>query len=145
MPANDEALGPVDPNQQIEVSVVVRARQSLDALNARLDRPMSREEFAASYAANSTDLGTVADFASEHHLTVIESNSARRTVRLRGRAEDLARAFGVVLERYRGPDRREYRAPTGDVQLPRPLREVVQGVFGLDTRPVARRRVREHP
>ena len=132
-----DALGPVDPNERVEVSLMVRPRRPLGELEARLDKPMSREEFAASYGADPNDLASVERFAHEHGLEVIESSQPRRTVRLAGSAADIASAFGVALQRRRHPDGTEFRAPDGPVQVPAELQGVVEGVFGLDTRPAA--------
>ncbi len=122
---------PVDPNQRVEVSLIVKPRRSLEELGARLDQPMTREEFAESYGADPADLATVEKFASGHHLEVVESSQARRTVRLAGRAEDIATAFGVTLRVEDG-----HRVAGGQAQLP----PGVEAVFGLDTRPIAQPR-----
>ena len=79
------------------------------------------------------------DFARQHGLEVIEASQPRRTVRVGGRAADVEAAFGLELKRYRITDGTEYRVPNGPVRLPPELEGVVQDVFGLDTRPVARR------
>ena len=132
-----DALGPVDPNKRVEVSVMVKPRRPLSELEARLDKPMTREEFAASYGADPDDLARVERFAREHRLQVIESSQARRTVVIGGRAADVASAFGVSLQRQRHSDGTVFRAPDRPVQIPEDLKDVVEGVFGLDTRPVA--------
>jgi kumamolisin len=61
-------------------------------------------------------------------------------VRLAGRAADISDVFGVHLQRQTLEDGTLARVPNGPVRLPSELAEVVEGVFGLDTRPVARRR-----
>ncbi len=132
-----DALGPVDADERVEVSVVIKPRRPLAELEARLDQPMSREEFAASYGADPEQLAKVAEFARAHHLRVVESSAPRRTVRLAGRAADMSAAFGVRLLRSRSEDGTEYRVPDGEVQLPAELAPIVEGVFGLDTRPIA--------
>ena len=53
-----DALGPADPDERVEVSVIVKPRQPLGELQARA-QPMSREEFAASYGADPNDLARV--------------------------------------------------------------------------------------
>jgi kumamolisin len=135
-----DALGPVDPDERVEVSLTLRPRHPLSELEARLDHPMSREEFAAAYGASPEDVERVEAFAKAHGLEVLEASQPRRTVRLGGRAADMAAAFGVSLVRNRLPDGTEYRAPDGPVQIPNELNGVVEGVFGLDTHPVARPR-----
>jgi kumamolisin len=131
---------PVDPDERVEVSVLLRPRRSLDVLSRRIERPLTREEFAATYGADAPDVASLEAFAHEHNLHVEEVSLARRTVRLVGRAADVAAAFGVSLERLRQPDGAEYRTARGAVQLPADLADRVEGVFGLDTRPVAWRR-----
>jgi kumamolisin len=122
----------VDPNQRVEVSLIVRPRHSLQELEARLDKPMTREEFAASYGADPSDLAAVEKFAAAHRLDVVESSQPRRTVRLGGRAEDVGKAFGVKLQQQDG-----HHVPDREVQVPAELHNVVEGIFGLDSRPIA--------
>jgi kumamolisin len=135
-----EALGAVDPATQLEVTVLVRPRRSLEDLESRLSTGsvLSREEFAEQYGADAQDLERVAAFARAHGLHVVESSPAQRRVVLRGPAAKIGEAFGVTLARYRGADGREFRAATADVKLPPEVADIVQGVFGLDDRPVAR-------
>jgi kumamolisin len=140
-----QEIGPTDPDERVEVSVVVRPRRALDELSAQLASgsaaPMSREEFAAAYGAQPADVAKVTAFARQHGLQVIESSLARRTVRLAGRAADVAAAFGVHLSQLRTADGTTFRAASGPPVVPPELHEIVEGVFGLDTRPVAHRRV----
>jgi kumamolisin len=124
----------VDPETRVEVSVIVRPRRPLDQVRPGAE-PLSREAFAAEFGADAADLAKVEAFARSHGLEVIEADAARRTVRLAGRAADMSAAFGVAL-RQQG----NYRVVEGEPRLPPELRDIVVGVFGLDTRPVARRR-----
>ena len=135
-----DALGPVDPNERVDVSLTLQARRPLSELETRLDRPMTREEFAASYGANPEDIGRVEAFARAHHLDVLESSVARRTVRVEGRVADIDEAFGVTLVRKRLADGTEFQEPDGPVEVPGELAGIVEGVFGLSTRPIARPR-----
>jgi kumamolisin len=139
---------PTDPEQRIELSLLIRPRASLDELEARLnsrsvssvagDEPLSREEFAASYGADPADVANVEAFARQHSLQVIESSPARRTIRLAGRAADIATAFGVSLHDERANDGTTFRVPDSPGEVPADLQGVVVGIFGLDTRPIAR-------
>jgi kumamolisin len=136
------ALGATDPNERIELSFVLRPRRPLEALEARLSHgqaPLSREEFAARYGADPADLRKVQAFARQHGLDVLESSAARRTVRVAGGAGDVATLFGVRLLDFQQEDGARFHAPTGDIQVPDELEGVIQGVFGFDTRPLARR------
>ena len=134
------ALGPVDPDERVEVSVILRPREPLPEPSAGLSTPMTREEFAAAYGANPDDVAAVEAFARRNGLEVVESSQPRRTIRLAGRAVDMSRAFGIELHRHRLEDGTEYRAPTREVQLSGELQGRVEAVFGLDTRPIAQQR-----
>jgi kumamolisin len=135
-----DALGPVNPDERVEVSLTLRSRRPLSELEARLDRPMTREEYAANYGADPDDIARVEAFAHQHRLDVVEASQPRRTVRLAGRTADMSTAFGVSLQRMRLDDGTEYRATDREVQVPSELSGVVEGIFGLDTRPIARPR-----
>jgi len=137
------ALGPTDPDQRIELSLLLRPRRPLEELEARLSQgqqPLTREEFAAAYGADPGDLEKVESFARRHGLQVVEASAPRRTVRVAGKAGDLASLFGVQLLEFQDEDGTRFRAPNGELEVPDELEDVVQGVFGLDTRPRARRR-----
>jgi kumamolisin len=125
----------VDPDERVEVSVILKPRRPLGDVH---EQPLTREEYTAQYGASPDDLAAVAAFARKHGLEVVESSPPRRTVRLGGRAADVAGAFGVSLVQRRAEDGSVYRTPTGDIRLPPELKDIVQGVFGLDTRPIAR-------
>jgi kumamolisin len=128
----------------VEVSVVLRPRQPLGDLEARLAQPdfapLSREAFAASYGADPAAIDRVHAFAAQHGLHVEEASAARRTVRLSGAAADVGAAFGVTLNDVIEADGRHYHVPDREPTLPSDLQAEVEAVLGLDSRPVARRR-----
>ena len=78
-------------------------------------------------------------FARAYKLSVARESSARRTVILGGTVEQFDRAFGVNLQTYEYPDG-TYRGRTGSIKIPAALKGIIEGVFGLDNRPVARRK-----
>lgn len=142
-PPGTRPLGPLDPRQPLEVSVLVRPRTPLVELDERLARgepPLSREAFAATYGADPGALAAVERFAGQHHLRVVGSDSARRMVVLRGTAADLNAAFGVDLQRFAAPDGSTFHAHAGPVHVPPELGLLVETVLGLDSRPAASRR-----
>ncbi|WP_175048184.1 S53 family peptidase [Duganella vulcania] len=139
------ALGPVADEQTIEITVRLRhapERAQLDLQTAAADtRPLarqylSREQFAQAHGASDADIATVEDFAAQHGMAVISSNAAQRRVVLAGTAAQMCSAFGVQLEEYEYPDG-SYRGRVGELSVPDQLAGVVEGVFGLDDRPVA--------
>ena len=137
------ALGAVDPNEPIEVSVLVRPQTADESLDERLARgapPLSREDYAARYGASAHDLAAVQHFARSHNLAVVEADAGRRTVVLRGSASAMSSAFGVRLQRFVAADGTTFRAHDGPIYVVPELDGIVQTVLGLDSRPVAQPR-----
>jgi kumamolisin len=139
-------VGPIDPNQQIDVSVLLRrgskpgefptaAQMSADPPTKR--KYLSREEFARLHGATTSDLEKVRAFAAEYGLAVTSEDRASRTVKLRGTVQGFNEAFGVKLRRYEH-NSGTYRCRTGALTIPAELEAVVEGVFGLDNRPQAK-------
>ena len=135
------AVGPADPSQRIELSLLLRPRHPLSELEPRLGAgiapPLTREELAARYGADPADVARVEAFAREHGLLMIEASATRRTVRLAGRAGELAGLFGTELIECRADDGAAFRATARPVVVPTQLEDIVHGVFGFDTRRVA--------
>jgi len=140
--AGARAVSPIDPHQLIEVSVVLKHRQTLPFPNLQ-GKFLSHAEFASGYGANAGDLEMIRSFAREYHLQVLERGDEllRRTVTLAGTIFNMEKAFSVELNSYEHPDG-SYRGHTGPIQMPEEYAAIVSGVFGLDTRPVVRPHIR---
>jgi kumamolisin len=143
--ANAQPVGPVRPDERVEVTLRLRPRSGLAAAAASAglaDKPpsqrtyMTREEYAAAHGADPQDIGKVAEFAKAHGLAVVEANAARRSVVLSGDAKSLSQAFDVALQQFEH-DGGTYRGRSGSISVPLDLADVVEGVFGLDDRPQA--------
>ena len=78
-------------------------------------------------------------FAKTHGLVVVETNAARRSVFLSGRAADFAAAFGTTITPFEH-DGGTYRGRTGTLTVPAELVDLIEGVFGIDDCPVAKTR-----
>ena len=150
--SGSRVVGAPDPNEQIRISVLVRARKTMQNLASAKEltatsphqrKYMSREQFAADYGANPDDIGKIEAFAHQHNLTVVEASSPRRTVVLSGTIAALSAAFSVYLANYEHPDG-AFRGRTGPIYIPADLAGIVQGVFGFDNRPQARPHFRQH-
>ena len=146
------AVGAPNPNERIKITVLLRPRQSIAHLAAARElsaipphqrKYLTREEFAASYGANTGDIAKVEAFAHQSNLTVVEVSQARRTVVLSGTIAALSAAFGVSLVNYEHAEG-AFRGRTGPVYIPAELDGIVQGVFGFDNRPQARPHFRGH-
>jgi kumamolisin len=139
-----KAIGKADPNERLEVSVLLR-RRNADALKQRAhklatgDRSqdrITRDAFAQQFGADPNDIAAVRKFADNHHLAVVEEHPARRTVVLSGTVAQFNDAFGVDLQRFEH-EGGTYRGRTGAIQLPDELHDIVVAVLGLDNRPAA--------
>ena len=134
--------GPCDPKERLQVTVVLRERQSgkpirsLAQLISRAER-LTRAKFEARYGADPKDVDKVKAFAGAHKLRVGKVNIGARTVILSGTAGDFSRAFQVTLDSYDHPEG-AFRGRTGPVRVPANLKSIIKGVHGLDNRPQAR-------
>ena len=146
------SIGPADPAEQLEISVVLRQasaevlREKVRKLAAgdRSETRVEREDFAGQFGALPEDIAEVSTFAATHGLTVTEADPARRTIVLRGTVAAFNDAFGVDLQRFEHAEG-AYRGRTGPVHLPDALKDAVEAVLGLDNRPIARSRIRRRP
>ncbi len=139
-------VGPADPNQQIEVSVLLRRGSkpsefpSAAETGTRLPRQrkyLSREEFARTHGASPADIEQIREFAAQHGLKIDSEDAASRTVKLSGTVQAFNDAFGANLRRYQHSSG-TYRCRTGALTIPANLESIVEGVFGLDNRPQAK-------
>lgn len=146
-------VGPVDPNERIEITITVRPRPSAaataaaDQLGTRWPRDrqnLSRDEFDATFGADPADLAKIEDFARGYNLEILESSVPRRSIRLSGTVAAFSTAFGVQLQLYER-DGETYRGRVGSIQVPPDLLPIIQGVLGLDDRPQANPHLRVRP
>ena len=142
--AGAHSIGATDPQQLIEVSVILNRRQPLE-LDENRTRHLNREEFAAQFGADPSHIELIRRFAQENNLQVLERGDevVRRTVTLAGTAAAMEKAFSVQLLDYEHPEG-TYRGRTGSIQVPEEVADVIQGVFGLDDRAVAKPHYRYH-
>ncbi|HTU44761.1 MAG TPA: S53 family peptidase [Bryobacteraceae bacterium] len=149
MPGAKDVGAPKD-SQRIEVTILLRshAPQGLlasvneMAYQAPAERKyLTRQAYKTTHGAHSSDIQEIARFAKQYGLRVSGKHAAARTVQLSGTIANVSRAFRVTLRNYRFPDG-TYRGRTGPVYVPAALAGIVEGVFGLDNRPIARPHVR---
>jgi kumamolisin len=129
--------------------VYVRPRHARPAglsLEALGGPPLTPEQVNDLYGADPADLERVAEFARAHGIEVVESSSAKRSIKLAGTVETMKQAFGVQLQVQESAIGR-YRGRQGPVHVPEDLAGVVEAVFGLDNRRMGRSYLRRagHP
>jgi kumamolisin len=141
---NAKVIANAPSDERLEVTVRLRPKNPLPDSQDLLkfsSTPMAQltpDQYDAQYGADPKDIATVTDFATKHNLTVVRASVSRRSVILSGTVTDFNGAFGVDLKSYAYAEG-TYRGRTGPIQIPAALAPVVEGVFGLDNRPVARR------
>jgi kumamolisin len=139
--AGARALGPASPHERLEVTIAVRRPPSSDLqdhlAHAAPGHFLTHEEFTRAHGADSADLDAVARFARDHNLTVVETSAGRRVMTVSGVVADFNRAFNIELHNYEHAQG-TYRGRTGPIHLPEALKDIVEGVFGLDNRPQAK-------
>jgi kumamolisin len=141
--ANARPIGPVDPNERVEVTVYLRGPAASNLTNHISEQiqqkrpPLTREEYMATQSATPEDVAKVEQFAHEHNLTVVTADPVRRRIVLAGTAAAMSAAFATGLQYYEHPGGR-YRGRTGPLHIPNELDQIIVGVFGLDDRPQAR-------
>jgi kumamolisin len=137
-------IAPAPSDERAEVTIRVRPKNAMPKAQDMLTASggplpqLTHKQYEERYGADDKDLASVRKFAEQHNLNVVRESAARRSVILAGTVADLNNAFGVNLKTYAYPGG-TYRGRTGSVKIPANLASVVEGVFGLDNRPVAKR------
>jgi kumamolisin len=140
------AIGPVPAGEVIEVTLRLKPQKPIESLAAGdvfkdtlpKDRHyLSHETYTGAHGADPADVAKVEAFAKEHGLSVVESSLPRRSVVLSGTAAQLNAAFGTNLQMFEHPEGR-FRGRSGGLTVPGDVADIIEGVFGLDNRPVAK-------
>lgn len=130
-----KALGPIDPNAVIEVSIYLhRPEVDPESIVPRLGKP--REQ--ATVQASPEDIGLVESFAQHHGLAVVRVVPEAFQVVLSGSAQAIKQAFQVeTLERFETP-KGSCRIRSGHIYIPKEWEGHVVAILGIDDRPHAR-------
>jgi kumamolisin len=130
----------IDKTQVININLKLRSGQPLpnllDPAVYRDFKPVTREEFAQRYGSAQEDITAVRTFVTHAGLSVVQAEPAKKIVELRGNLTQLEKAFGVTLSHYKY-EGVSYRGRKGEIKIPKELEGIVEGIFGLDNRPVA--------
>ena len=92
---------------------------------------LTPEEYAERFGISQPDTARIRSWVESQGFTVTQTARGRGWLMFQGTAEQVERAFGVNIHRYRTPDRVHY-ANTGNISLPEELASVVTGVGGLN-------------
>ena len=135
-------IGPVNPVERIEVTLIIRRRAELPAELVIRQATVSTEELASTYGADPADIDHVREILAGYGLEVTGTHPGSRRVNVAGTAAQLTRAFGTTLRRVSSPDpagsgQVEHRYREGRLLVPAGLEGIVLAVLGLDDRPQA--------
>jgi kumamolisin len=137
------AAGSVDPEEEIELTVITRRAASLPRGSEGVPVRLSLSQLRESYSSDPADHALVTDVLTRHEpaLRVTSTHPASRRLRVAGPAGALARAFGTELSLVvtPGPDGQPvtHRYRTGSILIPPELDGIIVAVLGFDNRPQA--------
>jgi kumamolisin len=135
-------IAPANQHTVIEVTLKLRRKKELPELSSRPKQVMSREELAANYGASDADIQKVTKVFEGLGFKVVETNAATRTLLVSAPIQTVESTFQVKLFNY-AHESGNYRGRVGQIYVPAELKDIIEGVFGLDTRRVAHRK--RHP
>ena len=124
-------------DEVITVTVRIRRKKSIEA-QLKASGYITHEEYEKEYGASQADVNKVEAFARQYNLITVETNLARRSVILSGSIANMEKAFGVTLSASTDADGNNIRVREGDIYIPAELKDIIEGIFGLDNRPAAR-------
>ena len=97
------------------------------------------DEIGRRFGISDDGVARVVAWLDENGLDVVETFPQRTTMRVAGRAANIDRMLQVTLvDRLDPRSGQRYHRPQGTPRVPAALADVVEGVAGLDTRPVLR-------
>jgi kumamolisin len=141
--------GALDPEEQIELTLVLRRRRDLSP-DAVEGHTLTATELGDRYGASPADIEQARDVITAAGAEVLHVDAASRRIRATGAAGVWSALFGTELTNVTSPDPTtgqpiEHRHRTGTLHAPAPLADVVVAVLGLDNRPQARANFRWAP
>jgi kumamolisin len=150
--ADARAVGPVQADERMEVTIRLRSKNPLSTLSANHVADdvtpnqrsyLSRAELADAHGADPQDVAKVVSFAQGHQLVVVETNPDQRSLVLSGTTASFNAAFGTSLQNYEHAEG-TFRGRVGSLTVPSDLEGIIEGIFGLDDRPQARPHYQRH-
>ncbi|WP_295793708.1 S53 family peptidase [Mucilaginibacter sp.] len=132
-----ETTAKVNRRQFIDVTVRVRRKKSIEA-HLGEGKQIGHADYEKEFGSSQKDVDQVEAFAHQYKLKTVEVSLPRRSVILRGSVANMEAAFGVSLAKAVDSHGDDIRVRKGDIFIPESLSDIIEGVFGLDNRKVAR-------
>lgn len=131
----------VDPNEQIDLTIAL-AGPPLPGADKYVGQTLTPDQLSSQFGANKADADKVASVLKKFGLRVESVSLATRSMRVIGTAKAVEAAFKPDMAIVRSPRQMgEYRGRQGTLQIPQELKGLVTGVFGIDERRMARRKL----
>lgn len=131
-------LGVADPNEWIELTIKVRRKQPLPEVSGSV-KPISFNVLGEQYGADPADMEKTKTVLAGLGLKILKEDPICCSLRVGGAADIIESAFQLKLFHY-AHSTGNYRGRKGEVQIPAELKDIITGVFGLDTRSMVKRR-----
>ena len=134
----------IDDHELVEATIYLKPEISINSILAEVlktGKYLTRQELADTYKASAENIQKVTAFAKLHKLKVIENNTSNaRAISVQGSAANIKSAFGVNLNVVKNKSGKIFRTREGFIKVDANVHPLIEGVFGLDTRPKARAR-----
>jgi kumamolisin len=138
LPQNAIRVRDVDPHATIEATVTLNG-PALPAPDQMPSHALTREEIAKEWGVPSEQVSKVEQVLKSFGLSVMEVMQGGRSIRVKGPAAAMVAAFKPDLGIYQIPGQGQIRARHGVLMVPSELAGIINGVFGLDQRRMAKR------
>ncbi len=145
--APPKLLGPVGPSETVTFALALKMSQdgAVEQYLEDLYNPASPSyrhfltaaEFGARFGLPLTRIEGVREWATAQGFRVLGSYDQRTAIRVQASAAQLADVFGVHLGSFLDPSSgTTFHAPLNAEQVPAAISDAVEGLSGLDTRPM---------
>ena len=130
-------LGPIHRDEKLDVILVLKQANDIDS--AVFNRKNLHDGSLELKHKESVHLNDsfikVRDFAAAHDLEIVDENWMAHTIDVRGKADDLKRAFGVSIQNY-DHVQGDFYGHEDEIKIPVALSDIIDGVIGLDNYPL---------
>jgi kumamolisin len=131
----------VDPQEKIDITIALKGPE-LPSADQYVGQTLTPEELATKFGANKADADKVAETLKKYGFEVESVNLGTRSMRLIGTAAAIEAAFKPSMTIVKSARQiGEYRGRQGTLQVPVELKGIVTGIFGIDERRMARRKL----
>lgn len=132
----------ISDHAMVEATIYLKPEVSIDSILAKVlksGKYLTRQELAATYKASPENFQKVAAFAESHGLKIIKNATENaRAISVQGSAANIKSAFGVNLNIVKNKAGKVFHTREGFIKVDADVHPLIEGVFGLDTRPKAR-------